>query len=75
MDGFTPLKHDEIKILHDIENRYHDLLKVGVVPHTMGFREFIEEDLLIGSKVNIPEEVKVEIEYLKQTKEFAELCT
>jgi len=59
------------EILQSISRRYHDLLKVGVVPLTMSFREFIVEDLKID---NIPEEVNVEREYLQQTEEFTDLC-
>jgi hypothetical protein len=68
------MNENDFKVLQSIEKRYKDLLKVGVVPHTMSFREFIEEDLSIGNKTNIPEEIKVEKEYLQQTREFAELC-
>lgn len=76
MDGSTRHKivDADALVLKGIQNRYRDLVKVGVVPITMSFREFIQEDLLIGSKLNPPEEVNVEKAYLQQTKEFAELC-
>jgi len=69
------MDENDYKILKGIETRYRDLLKFGVVPQTMSFREFIQEDLELGGKANPPEEIKVEKEYLHQTREFAELCS